>query len=124
MNPFYETITTFQQFNIKNWEITGYFLLLIFYYLYFYLQFKHRQEEDKEILLSEMKEKYLNKPDRFPSRNFSNNDWNSFDIDLRNQLLDAYKTYNHKKYEFKDTKEKMTYFEKHPEELLYFVYFC
>jgi len=118
MESFYQSISNFPQSMVTSYEIAPYCTILLLYC--FYVRYSRiQQKRMEESLLPEIQkilyEKHYNHP--------IDHTWNSYDDELKKQLMNAYLLYRDKKYEFKDRDEKMIYFEKYPEELLYYVYF-
>ena len=52
-----------------------------------------------------------------------NEEWETYDEQLKTDLFIAFQKYKGKDYHFNNPYEKMAYFERHVDELLYYVYF-
>jgi len=105
MNPFTMHLT-FQ-------ELVIYLSVFLLYCLYFYQQYSIEEKIKTYVILYEIRKKYPK----------LNEEWDTYDQQLQTDLYIAFNKYKGKDYEFENREEKMAYFERHVDELLYYVYF-
>ena len=87
--------------------------IFILYCLYFYQQFSVEEKIRTYMIIYEIRNKYPKLDE----------EWENYDPKLQKDLFIAFQKYKGRHYEFKNREEKMAYFNKHLDELLYYVYF-